>query len=79
MRVRGRRLPTHPEDLIQWILTVQPALMKQTGLQDASIPENVKGIKNLTHKLFKTPYGDAWINIKKKQFQRGSKHLIMIW
>ena len=52
--------------------------MKQTGLQDASIPENVKGIKNLTHKLFKTPYGDAWIKIKKKQFQRGSEHLIMI-
>ena len=42
MRVRGRRLPTHPVDLIQWSLTVQPALMKQTRLQDASIPENVK-------------------------------------
>ena len=79
MRVSGRRLPTHLEDLIQSILTVQPALMKQTGLQDASISETVKGIKYLTHKLFKTPYGDAWIKIKKKQFQRGSKHLIMIW
>ena len=51
MRVRRPTLPTHPDDLIQWILTVQSALMKQIGLQDASIPENVKkDMKNLTYK-----------------------------
>ena len=51
MRVKGRGLPTHPVDLIQWSLTVQLALMKQTRLKDASIPENVKkDMKNLTYK-----------------------------
>ena len=49
MRVRGRRLHTHPVDLIQWVLTAQLALMKQMGLQDAAIPEN------LTYQFLKAP------------------------
>ena len=33
MRLSGRKLPTHPEDLIQPFLIVQPALMKKTGMK----------------------------------------------
>ena len=44
MRVRRRTLPTHPDDLIQWSLTVQSALME-------------RALKNLMHKCLKAPNG----------------------
>ena len=44
MRVRRPTLPTHPDDLIQWILTVQAALTKQA-------------LKHLVHKYLKAPNG----------------------
>ena len=44
MRVRRRTLPTHPDDLIQWILTVQSALTKQA-------------LKHLAYKYLKAPNG----------------------
>ena len=48
MRFNGRRLPTHPEDLIQSFLIVQPALMKKTGMK-------IKGIKIMKISGFMRP------------------------
>ena len=84
MRVRRRTLPTHPDDLIQWILTVQSALMKQTGLQDAShrtissLKNLMKNIKNPSNKFFNGPNGDACIQTS-KHCQRGPKHSSTMW
>ena len=44
MRVRRPTPPTHPGDLIQWILTVKSALME-------------RALKNLIHKSLKAPNG----------------------
>ena len=55
MRFNGRKLPKHPEDLVQWFLIVQPALMKQAGMKIKGIKiMKIKGMKNLTS----TPVGN---------------------